>query len=195
MSNLINVNIRPHLISFLFQEFEGEIKAVYENKKVKLAKISKSSVLGQMIMVFKTRAKKGSIKKANSFSVFLTLTDNTVATGLFHEKISDSHFLLELLPEDALLLNDFLESIFRISLVQFVKGYVKSSTDLDFVNQAVHAFMIQHDLYNTELDPESLRGYYYKSVKKKHSLTKIQNQVSSQSKYYSFPQTMSQQVI
>lgn len=184
MSKIINVTVRPHLVSFLFQELEGETQAVYGNKKVKLAKISKASLLGQMIMIFKTRATPIEKKTLKSFGVFLTLENGTERKGLFHEKSYKDYNVLELRSEDVLFINNFLESIFRISLVEFIKGYVKKNNERAYVNRAIEQFMIDHFLYDTEIDPESLKRMYYRSLKKKHSLSRIQNQTSTQSFHY-----------
>lgn len=184
MADLFQVNIRPHLISFLFQELEGETQANYEGKQVKLAKISRASLLGSLISVCKNQAKTIKKGRPGSYSVFLTITDNTVVSGIFHEKKADIHSVLELLPEHVILVNDFLENVFRLSLVQFIKGYAINSTRSDFVNRAIEQFMINHNLYDTNVDPETLRRHYYNSLKKKHTLTRIQNQISNKSYNY-----------
>ena len=182
---LITVNVRPHLVSFLYQELIGEVEAVYDNKKVKLAKISKSSILGQLITVFKQKAKATNTDKITGYSVFLKLIDKEEPSGVFHEKKQTSNSILQLMEEDVILINNYLESIYDTSLVEFVKGYSKSSTAYHKgVVKAVEEFMIVHNLFDTETDPMALVRRYYTAIKKKHSLSKLQNQIGNRSKYY-----------
>ena len=182
--HLINVNIRPHLISFLFQEFEGETTAFYDGKKAKLAKISKSSLIGKMITAFKELEGEPITSRLHSFSIYLTIKKNGEVKGLFHEKYDNNHTVLQLLPSHSLILNELLESMFRVSAVEFIKGYAQNSSSYKFVNEAIHEFMILHNLYDTEVDPISIRAFYYNSIKKKHSLTRLQNQIGNRSLYY-----------
>lgn len=190
MQELVNVYIRPHLIPFLFQELEGDKEAVYEQKKVKLAKATNGSVLGQLIHVFKHRADK--IKpsvKIKGFSVFISFDseNETETKATISERTWNQYHHLQLQEEDVKLLNDLLESIFRLSFIQFVKGYIKNTDSVDFVNKAIHEFMLAHHLYEVDVDPESLRRFYYYNVdpvKKNHLLRRIQVPIGNQSKYF-----------
>lgn len=184
MSNVIHVKIRPHLVSFLYQELEGETQAIYGQKKVKLAKVSRSSPLGLMIDAFKLMAGQKSVGRLKSFSVFLTLNENSDNTGLFHEKHDLNHKILELLPEHVTIINEYLESMYRISAIEFIKGYANNSDSHKFIDEAVNQFMVIHNLYYTEIDPISIRRFYYNSLKKKHSLSRLQNQVGNRSLYF-----------
>ena len=74
--------------------------------------------------------------------------------------------------------------MFRLSAVEYIKGYVRGSSSLNAVNTAINEFMKLHNLYDTELDPESLRRMYYNALKKNHSLSRLQNQTSTRSLYY-----------
>ncbi len=182
---LINVTVRPHLVSFLHRELYGEVEAIYDNKKVKLAKISKSSIIGQLLTVFKKNAKAVNVHKITGYSLFLKIIDDKEYTAVFHEKKQTSNSVLQLLPEDVILVNNYLESIYDTSLVEFVKGYSKNSkSSRSEVTKAVDAFMIEHNLFETEIDPMSLIRRYYDAIKRPNSLSKIQNQVGNRSKYF-----------
>ena len=179
---LIQVNIRPHLVSFLYQELKGESEANYENKKVKLCRICKSSLLGQMLLDFKKEIPQQKIKKISNFSIFL-LIEPTEKKGVFHEKVGSNYKILELTPIQSTLINNTLDSIFRISLLEFIKGFSYNNKSRSFVNDAIHQFMVMHNLYDTEIDPETLRSYYYDN-KSRGLLYRFQNQVSEKT-YYS----------
>lgn len=184
MAELISVSIRPHLVSFLFQELEGETQAVYGDKKVKLSKISRSSLLGQMIDEFKAFSNQKKLSTSRSFSIFLKITESGEKSGLVHEKHDTNYNVLELSAVHVKMINDFFENIFRISLVEFIKGYAQGTASKKFINEAIDQFMINHNLYTTEIDPESLRRSYYNAIKKKHSLSRLQNQIGNRSLYY-----------
>ena len=128
--------------------------------------------------------------KVLGFSVFLSIDSEDVdeTQALVNERNYQAHTELKLLPEDVTLLNNHLESIFRISLVEFVKGYTKGSSASDFVNKGIHEFMLAHELYDTDVDPESLRRMYYNSVKKNKILHRIQIPTSNQIKNYQLAQ-------
>ena len=185
MNTPVNVTIRPHLVSFLFEELQGDTQAVYGEKKVKLACISRSSYIGQMLETFTSISPEAiTTPRVSSYSVFLTLTDNGEKTGLFHTKHNKTHKVLMLPKNYVFLINEFLENIFRISLVEFVRGYTSGSKIHRAVEAAVNKFMLDHDLYATELDPASLKAMYYKTKKKKHSLVRLQNQIGNRSYYF-----------
>ena len=186
MTDLVSVYIRPHLISFLFNELEGEKEGFYEFKKSKLIRVTKMSVLGQFIHLFKTRATDKVSSKISGYHIFLSIDKNDSKNneGTVYEKINQNNIHLELLPGDVKLLNDHLESLFRISLAKFIEGYIKNRSGTKFVNDAIHEFMLEHNLYDTEIDPESLRGFYYRSKKKDNSLQRIQVPTSNQIKYF-----------
>ncbi|WP_026755048.1 hypothetical protein [Sediminibacter sp. Hel_I_10] len=182
---LITCNIRPHLVSFLYKELYADDHAVYEDKKVKLAKVVKSSVLGQLITVFKTKAKLANIEKVTGYSLFLKIIENQEASGEFHEKYQTSISVLQLLPEDVIVINNYLDSIYDTALVEFVKGYSKNSNpSKSLVHEGVDKFMVEHDLYETETDPMALIRRYYRAIQKNHSLHKIQNQTGNRAKYF-----------
>lgn len=184
MAELVKLKVRTHLVSFLFQELEGETRAVYKETKVKLADISRSSLLGKMIETFKELAGKPCHSDLVSFSVFLRISEDGDNTGQFFERHNKEHELLELSPEHNFIINETLESMFRVSAVEFIKGYSKGSTSQKFVNEAIHEFMKDHNLYETEIDPESIRRFYYNALKKNHSLSRLQNQIGNRSLYY-----------
>lgn len=178
--NIIALTIRPHLVPFLFNELEGEIKAVYNNKKVKLSKVAKSSLLGDLLHRFKNNAKHANTKrKVSGFSIFLSIDNSTLCfEGTVHEvEISKKEYtVLHLVEEDARFVNDWFHGLLLNAMVEFIKGFIAGSDDELLISKAIHCFMIQHNLYDTVIDPETLRREYYRAVKKNHSLSRYQKQ-------------------
>ena len=190
MPELVNVDIRPHLITFLHQEFKGESRAFYNQKQVKLAKVKKSSVLGGLLTTFKERATQKQVTNINSYTIFFSIDEdnNTNNTAVFHEKTNTkqgyNYEVLQLLESDVLLINNYLESLYNVALTSFMNGYTKNRTEEENISKGVHEFMLHHNLYDTELDPESLRRAHYRMQNYNNLLSKIQNQVSATTKYY-----------
>jgi len=195
MSTQIAVNIRPHLVSFLFKELEGETKAEYKSKKVKLARVTKRSSLGQLLYIFKARAyNEAASKKVTNYNIFLSVDaeDPKQNQATINQRINITHSQLFLLDEDVKFINNYLEGLFRLSLVNFVKGYVKHDTSSEknnkrmysYISTAIHEFMLDHNLYDTETDPEALRRLYYREVKKNHLLHRFQIPISTQIKHF-----------
>lgn len=188
----IDVYIRPHLISFLYQELAGSNEAAYEHRKIKLIRVTKESVLGRMIYVYAKLSGNTNLEAVSNYrgyhlfiSVDVKNPENSSASLLqhFNRRTNES---LKLLPEYVKIINDYLESLFRICLIEYVKGYCKKNSiqDESFVSEAIHQFMLSHRLYDTETDPEALRRLYYRSVKKNHCLERIQFPISNQIKSY-----------
>lgn len=193
----VSLYIRPHLIPFLYEELQGDTKAVYENKKVKLVRVTKKSPLGQMLRIFKSRA--NSIDYANkieNYNVFIALDENSIESS--RVRVTEGHHVkrekqqnkdLTLLREDIKCINDVLESMFRISLVQFLKGYIKDNTDYNKVKHGIHLFMLEYQLYDTPIDPDNLRDFWYNTTQpdKDYLLNRIKNSVSHKIPNFEIP--------
>ena len=193
---LISLYIRPHLIPFMYQELQGDTKAVYVNKKVKLIRVKKQSPLGQMLRVFKSRA--ATLKACNAiigYNLFISLDENSLDASMV--KLTEGHpeknkaqqnKELQLLSEDVKCINDILESMFKISLIQFIKGYLKETLNSKKnIRHAIHLFMLEYNLYDTLIDPENLRAIYYynTSETKDYLLDSFKTPVSSKRANYS----------
>lgn len=185
---LVSLYIRPHLISFLYEELEGNTKAIYETKKVKIVRVTKKSPLGQLLRVFKTRA--NSIEYANkieNYNVFISLDGTEIASskvsiteGYHVQRVNREAKELTLLKEDVKCINDFLETIFKISLMQFLKGYVQENNNKNKIRQGIHLFMLEYNLYDTSIDPSNLRDFYYNNIaeEKDYLLNRLKTPIS-----------------
>lgn len=195
--NLLSTYIRPHLIPFLYEELQGDTKAAYANKKVKIVRVTKKSPLGQLLHIFKSRAtSKDYAEKIEKFNIFISLDENSneaskvsVTEGYHVKRVHNQNKDLTLLKEDIKCINDMLESIFRISLLQYLKGYIKENTDSNKVKQGIHLFMLEYNLYEYPIDPENLRDFYYYNTKeeKDYLLNRLKTPVSAKSTNYNIP--------
>lgn len=171
----IPVTIKPHLIPFLFNELEGDSDAAIPERKVKLVHITRRSTMGVILLILQERITPDyDLEKITGHSIFLSVEKNLSGNkATLFRRVKNRDTLLELLPEDVAFFNEFLENIFRNTMVSFVNGF-KSRDDEHQVREAIHRFMLKHNLYETNIDPESLRAEYYRAQKKKGSLQRFQ---------------------
>lgn len=173
--NPIPVTIRPHLIPFLFNEMEGEQSATTEVKKAKLIKITKSSSLGLLLIILQERITPDyDLEKITGHTLFLSVEKNNKGNkATLFRKVNHTGYEIQLLPADVVFFNEFLENIYRTSLIAYISGYSSSGGEKQ-VRQAIHQFMLKHDLYDYNIDPESMRREYYRAQKKNMILHRFQ---------------------
>lgn len=175
--SLIPVNIRQHLIPFLYQEFEG-IEAQYLTRKVKAAKVSTQTVFGKTIRLLAEKAELP--HKAQSYNVFLSVRDveSSDFFGHVYKYQSGKNCFLRLPESGAQLVNDYLEDVFRLSLISFVLGY---STNNNFgdINKAIHLFLDQYNLREYGFSEPTLRQYYNRELRRNSKLGRLQRKFST----------------
>jgi len=178
--NPIPVKIKPHLIPFLFNEMEGDSTATTEDKKVKLVRITKRSTMGFILMILQERITPDyDLEKITGHTLFLSVEKNVHGNkATLFRKVNNTNFELMLHPDDVDFFNEFLEDLFRITLVSYIQGYAAKPND-NQVRFAIFKYMELHELFQYEVDPESLRRMYYTSLKKKHILQRIQRPVNN----------------
>lgn len=187
--SIVPVNIRPHLIPFLYQEFEG-IEAHYIRTKVKAAKISTRSTLGKIIRLMIEKADKP--EKIDNFNVFLNVSDveKSKFFGSVFKAQSGKHTFLRLPDPGVKLLNDYLEDNFRLSFVAFVCGYTAEPQQQHFFKQtrsiqdAIEAFMDTYNLRELGFSKMTLQKYYERETKSDATLRRMQKAVSNRSLNY-----------
>lgn len=185
--SIVPVQIRPHLIPFFFQEFEGE-EASYLNKKVTAIKVSTKSSLGRMMRLFMVKVEKPS--RVDHYNIFLSVADTPsgkVFEGNFYKQESSFVFdpannvkfesgaksFLELPPDVNRDINNLMEDIFRMAFVYFVDGYMIDGKRN--ITQGINAFMDKYDLLEFNFDNEKLRQLYYREMNKSKRLSRFQN--------------------
>ena len=170
----VPVKIQAHLVPFFFQEFEG-IESVYLNKKVKAAKITTNKPLGKIIRLL--LEKTDFPEKVDKFHMFLSIQDREYSKEFFgqiYKCANGANSFLKLPESAAKLLNDYLEDIFRTSLVSFVEGHIAENSTAE-IRRAIDLFLIKYDLYEQGFGIESLRRYYYRVIEEGHLLKRLQS--------------------
>lgn len=175
--NIVPVNIRPHLVPFLYLEFEG-IQANYLNTKVKAAKISTRTTLGKIIRLLAEKSEKP--LKPQKYNIYLSIrnTETTTFFGHVYKCQSGTNTFLRLPHEACKLLNDHLEDVFRNTLVSFVLGYTTKKETGD-ITQAINIFLDSFNLREYGFSEPTIRRLYNRDLKREGLLGRLQNPISN----------------
>jgi len=172
---LIPVNIRPHLVAFLFQEFQG-VEAQYYNKRVKAVKISTRNTLGKTIRLL---VEKADLKPTNKKStIFLSIQNKQERTHYFgkvYRYVDGRNSFLYLPEEGVTLINEHLEGIFRTSLLFYLDGWVQQNGNKT-LSDGIRKFMETYALEDYGFDLNGLRVNYHRWKIKKNRLQFLVNQ-------------------
>jgi hypothetical protein len=176
MSNLISVNIRPHLVSFLFKELEGK-EASYMNVKSKSIKIYPFSSFGKILYSQLNNVKIG---RNDKFIIFLSIEKkrNLDFQGQLYIEVKKLYEKL-LLPEyNVKNINNLLEDIFRISFMYYIDGCLEQDKEAN-ITKAIDRFIDKYELLEVGFSNENLRRLYYREKEKNKRLARMQNQSST----------------
>lgn len=171
---LIPCEIRPHLVPFLFEQFEGR-RASYQGETVSSIRfLPSSSIASFLYELMEYKKKRG---KQDHFLMYLTIEKKTSFTysGMIY---TDSRGVKEklMLPEEKVkAFNNLLEDIFRIALVFNVKGSVQAGMS---VINSLEAFAKEYGLEENGMEVENLRQLYYRE-KKTNLFSRLQYQSSN----------------
>lgn len=172
--SIVPVHIRPHLIPFFFQEFEGE-EANYLNKKVSAVKISTASSWGRLIRMMMVKVNIPA--KVDQYQLYLSVADNPAGgktyEGTFYKFENGISSFLQLPPEVNKDINSLLEDIFRISFIFFVDGYLYEGKKN--IVKAINIFIDKYDLLEFNFCNEKLRQLYYREKAKGRRLHRFQD--------------------
>lgn len=177
MSELIPVNIRPHLVSFLFKELEGK-EASYMSVKSKSIKIYPFSSLGKIL--YSQLVNHVKIGRNDQFLIFLSIEKkrNLEFQGQLYIEVKKLYEEL-LLPESNVKnINNLLEDIFRISFMYYVDGCLEHDKEAN-ITKAIDRFIDKYELLEVGFSNENLRRLYYREKEKNKRLARMQNQSST----------------
>lgn len=158
---MIACEIRPHLVPFLFEQFEGR-KASYQGFDVSFVKfLPSSSIANYLYNLSDYKKLRG---KQDSFVLYLSIQkkEKFSYSGMVYVDKKGFKEKLMLDEEKVKSFNNLLEDIFRVSLIFHVNACVKAGLT---VLNSIEIFVKEYDLEENGLDAESLRQVYYREVK------------------------------
>ena len=165
----IPLKIKPHLLSFLYEEFEGK-EAKYEGTKALSINFQPHSSLSKFIR------KDFEFKKNTNLFLYIKIENNGLKkTGQVYQKYKGT---IEPLIVSTQLANDFnalIEDMFRLSLNYYLKGLIDQGSSLV---DAIWKFINKYNLLECGYDYDNIRQLYYRSVSRP-SLKRFQVQTSN----------------
>ncbi len=173
---IIPINIRPHLIPFLFKEFEG-IEARYLDRHVKSCKITTNSSLGFMFNMILEKADYPD--KPDKFNMFISITrtgNKKVYKARMYKTEKGKNSFLKVQPEHAEDFNQLLEDLFRTALVFYVEGASESIEKKGLTDKAIKKFMTKYELDEYNFTVSSLRRLYHRQKTKAKKISRFQKQ-------------------
>jgi hypothetical protein len=175
MNQLSPVEIRSHLIPFLFKEFEGK-EANYMGTQVSSIRFTPSSSISKYLYTQIDYQKKR--ERQDQFLLYLTVEKKKRLQykGVVYIDQQGVKSALLMLPERIKAFNDLIEDIFRISFIYYIDASLDNKGSL---KESIDKFIDKYDLLEFGFDNESLRRLYYRQKKTK-KLTRLQYQSSNQ---------------
>ncbi len=175
--SIIPVNIRPHLVPFLYQEFQG-VEEKYLHTKVKSAKICTRTTLGKIIRLLAEKCEKP--LKPEKYNVFLSVrnVESCEFFGSVFKYQKGTYSFLRLPEAGCKLVNDHLEDAFRLSLVSFILGYSTEKKKGD-IGDAINVFLDSYNLREFGFSEATVRRLYDREIKSDGMLSRMQKRISN----------------
>lgn len=169
--NIVPLELRPHLIPFLYKELEGT-EYQYLKEKVKACKIDTSSSLGFILAT--ALVKVGyPVKPTSKYFIYLALDLEGTVSKIYKVENYQDTFLM--IPESVReKINDLLEDQFRLAFQYHSRGMLKANPKLkkEFV---VSTFMQEYELDEYGFELYSMMKLLQRGQKNK--LSRLQNQI------------------
>jgi hypothetical protein len=172
--------IRPHLIMFLYNGFEGT-EASYMGKSVRSVRFLPSSSVGRYLYSLCEYKRKQRGKQDIYFFYLEVERKKASFKGTLYVDQNGLKYVVRLEEEKIKALNDLLEDMFRVSFTMWMDAAVSNGVS---ICNAVHQFIEKYELYETGFDYETLRALY-KREKKTNRLSRMQYQSSNRVLNYS----------
>lgn len=161
---LVPVSIKPHLIPFLFKEFEAVLDSS-SGIQINVAKHTIQSPMGKILRSLMQISHK-KVPCDTIPQIFLKVQEKYKYTGIFHFADGRTGFLY--LPEEAQgFLNEHLQKLFDISLMNSIHSWSKSNTDQG-INDAIVSFLETYNLEEYNYTLLGIRRDYYRKRKARY---------------------------
>jgi len=169
----VPLQIRSHLIPFLYKEMEGSMTDYFTQKTLSI-KICKHSSIGKYLY-----SQLSEINKKQEYTIELNLEKKTITTysGYIYKVANNEKEKIIIQDDKALQINSLLEDIFRIAFVYYIDGY-KEHSNLKCIRLAIDKFIDKYQLLEVGLTNEGLRSMYYRNTKNK--LKRLQKRIGNQ---------------
>ncbi|MEC5156638.1 hypothetical protein [Chryseobacterium sp. MP_3.2] len=163
-SNIVPLKLRPHLVSFLMTEMQGESKS-FAGYRCKILNIPGHSFVGSFLLEHLEKIDYP-VKNIQTFNMFLdvkaTSRKRFVSKGSFYKIESLGRSYVYLPQEFAETVNNIFEQHFRNSFFHYVDARVDNG---NCITRSILAFIDKYDLFEVNFTQAQLRQLYYKLKK------------------------------
>lgn len=163
---IIPVNIKPHLVPFLFKNLEC-VSWNYNGKDVKAAKVTNSTHLGRFIrLLLEKSTQKPECDK--TLQNFLIVHDTPFQQAFMRSdfKYEDGRTGFLYLPKSGTkLINEYLEEDFETACMYYIHSRYKSNTD-EGLDSIILDFFSKYNLEEFGFNTLRIRRDYYRKVKR-----------------------------
>ncbi len=160
-SNIVPLVLRPHLVSFLMKEMQGEGKT-FAGFKCKTINITPYSFVGKFLLENLEKIDYP-VKNIKRFNIFLdvkaTSRKRYISQGKFFKVESLGKSYVHLPEEFSDTINNIFEQQFRNSFYHYVDARVESKV---LVTTAILSFIDKYDLFEANVTQIQLRKLYYR---------------------------------
>lgn len=160
-SNIIPLRLRPHLVSFLMKEMQGEGKS-FAGYKCKIIDIPSCSFVGSFLLEHLVKIDYP-VKNIESFNIFLDVKAKSrkryISKGNFYKIESLGKSFVYLPEEFVKIVNNIFEQQFRNSFYNYVDARVENNI---LVTTAILSFIDKYDLFEANITQPQLRKLYYR---------------------------------
>lgn len=160
-SNIVPLRLRPHLVSFLMKEMQGESKT-FAGYRCKVLNVPGYSFVGSFLLDHLEKINYP-IKNIETFNIFLdvkaTSRKRFISEGKFYKVESLGKSFVYLPEEFVQTVNNIFEQQFRNSFFNYVDARVENKS---LVTQAILGFIEKYDLFEANVTQPQLRKMYYR---------------------------------
>lgn len=160
-SNIVPLRLRPHLVSFLMTEMNGESRS-FAGYRCKILNISRYSFVGAYLLEHLVKIEYP-VKNIDKFNIFLdvkaTSRKRYIAQGNFYKIESLGKSFVELPQEFSETINNTFEQQFRSAFFHYVDARAENN---ERITQAILSFIEKYDLFEANITQIQLRKMYYK---------------------------------
>lgn len=176
--NLVPIQIRPHLIPFLYKELKEAADVDYLAIRAKSCKISKNASIGKTLIAILSASKK--YQAPDNFYIYFYVPKKITATPTAHiyQIVNGKEELLKVTEKLAKDLNYIFEDLFRYAFVNTVYTAKKYAPNLK-TEKIILDFMQTYNLEEHGFKVASMRSLYNREIKNKCALQRFQTKSSN----------------
>lgn len=163
-SNIVPLRLRPHLVSFLMKEMQGEAKT-FAGYRCKVLNVPRHSFVGTFLLSHLEKIDYP-VKDIHTFNIFLDVKAASrhrfVASGKIYKVEEMGRSFVHLPEKYSQLIYNIFEQQYRTAFYNYVEARVENNV---LIAQAIMSFIDKYDLFEANVTQIQLRKMYYRLKK------------------------------